>query len=316
MDNYDLSIIIPVYNASQDLMKCLNSVCQQVRDVEDRVEIIIVDDGSTDNSENVISRYENNFHLKVVRQKNKGLSAARNAGISLATGKYLYFLDSDDYLLPGAVKAFLDYTVTEADCVQFSFQRVNSQGQVRRLVRFNDFFFRNADVFTEQWSGYPWGKLFRRTLLCPFGFPEGFWFEDTVIPALIWPRVNNYVLSSTCAQAYVDNPHGITRSAARSSRSIEHITILRVLFKEQDVLGIQRSGAALDFWREHISSKAFGRVRKLSLSAQRQMLEEIHRLTISYPELLASSRSLKSRVLNASITGESLFCWAVCSLLG
>ena len=316
-DLYDVSIIIPVYNSMNTLNLCLDSVCDQVSGYEEKIEVIVVDDGSTDGSAKIIERYSKRFGFKVIMQQNKGLSGARNSGISLASGRYLYFLDSDDYLLPKTIEEFLKWTQSDADCVQFSFQRINFQRQETGVDRFEDIPSHVTDVFEEQWSGYPWGKLFRRELWFPFGFAEGYWFEDTAIPALIWPRVEKYATSSFCAQAYVDNPSGITRSSAYSERSIEHIMILFQLFKEQDQLGIHRLGAASGFWREHISSKAYGRIRKMRPGFQKKVLHEIHILVALYPEILKPNKfTLRDRLLSVAIQKESLIGWTVCSLLG
>lgn len=91
-----ISLIIPVYNMEKYLVHCLESVIKQISSFD---EIIIVNDGSTDNSlficEKYMSKYKN---FKLINQENKGLSAARNIGMNLASSEYVMFLDSDDYL--------------------------------------------------------------------------------------------------------------------------------------------------------------------------------------------------------------------------
>jgi glycosyltransferase involved in cell wall biosynthesis len=98
---FKVSVIIPVYNVEKYLAECLNSVCgQTLRDIE----IICVNDGSTDGSAKILAGYKKkDKRLKVITQKNKGQSAARNAGLSAASGQYLYFMDSDDVLKPDAL---------------------------------------------------------------------------------------------------------------------------------------------------------------------------------------------------------------------
>lgn len=94
-----ISIIIPIYNTELYLNDCLNSVLNQTFHPS---EIILINDGSTDSSQDIISDFSsnNNYNIKVHRQKNSGLSNARNKGISMATGDYLLFLDSDDMIVP------------------------------------------------------------------------------------------------------------------------------------------------------------------------------------------------------------------------
>ncbi|MDM8247295.1 glycosyltransferase [Lacrimispora saccharolytica] len=90
------SVIIPVYNAQKTLKRCLDSLLQQKR--ED-VEIILINDGSSDRSEEIIQNYKKRFqNIKAVKQENAGVSAARNRGLDIARGTYITFVDSDDYV--------------------------------------------------------------------------------------------------------------------------------------------------------------------------------------------------------------------------
>lgn len=98
-----ISIIIPIYNVEQYLEQCLNSVL--VDNCIDNMEVICVNDGSTDNSLGICNLYTEKYkNLKVISQPNAGLSAARNTGLKNATGEYVCFLDSDDFLLPNTLK--------------------------------------------------------------------------------------------------------------------------------------------------------------------------------------------------------------------
>jgi|GEM_PF-1292607 len=106
MENPLVSIIIPVYNTSSYLKCCLNSVLEQSYK---NFEIICVDDGSTDNSFSILSHYsKKNNRIKVLKQKNKGQSAARNNALNIANGEFVMFLDSDDYLHWDTIKSCVD----------------------------------------------------------------------------------------------------------------------------------------------------------------------------------------------------------------
>ncbi len=107
MENQALiSVIIPVYNVEEYLRECVDSVlCQTYKNFE----IILVDDGSTDSSGKICDEYiEKDERVTVIHQKNGGLSAARNAGISETNGDYVYFLDSDDYITENALETLLN----------------------------------------------------------------------------------------------------------------------------------------------------------------------------------------------------------------
>lgn len=89
-----VSLIVPVYNTSKYLEKCINSLINQtLKDIE----IIIINDGSTDNSEKIIKKF-NDKRIKYIAKQNEGIGKTRNLGIEKATGEYLAFVDSDDYL--------------------------------------------------------------------------------------------------------------------------------------------------------------------------------------------------------------------------
>ena len=96
MNNSKVSIVVPIYNTEAYLERCVDSILAQIYD---NIEIILVDDGSSDSSPEICDRYaERNSRVKVVHKKNGGLSSARNAGLNVATGDYIGFVDSDDYV--------------------------------------------------------------------------------------------------------------------------------------------------------------------------------------------------------------------------
>ena len=95
-----ISVIVPVYNVSAYLPECLDSILSQ--DYE-KLEVILIDDGSTDDSGAICDAYaQRDNRIRVIHQKNGGAAAAKNAGLRAATGEYLSFADSDDFLEPGA----------------------------------------------------------------------------------------------------------------------------------------------------------------------------------------------------------------------
>lgn len=105
-----LSVIIPVYNVASFLKECLDSVFSQELDA---LEVICVDDGSTDSSGDILDEYRRiHSEMTLISQANAGQSCARNAGLDAATGDYVCFLDSDDYLLQGSLKGMLDFAVS------------------------------------------------------------------------------------------------------------------------------------------------------------------------------------------------------------
>lgn len=114
----DISVIIPVYNAGPLINRCLDSVFKQASDL--RIEVILIDDGSEDDSVNLILRRPEQDKIQLLTQSNSGPSAARNRGIRAAKGKYLAFLDADDYWLPGFLAQTKQFLDSHPECVAVS----------------------------------------------------------------------------------------------------------------------------------------------------------------------------------------------------
>lgn len=103
-----LSVIIPVYNVEKYVAKCLDSVLDQGLD-ENEYEIIVVNDGTPDGSMEIVGKYaEKHKHIHIINKENGGLSSARNCGMEYAKGKYIYFIDSDDFLVSNSLKILVD----------------------------------------------------------------------------------------------------------------------------------------------------------------------------------------------------------------
>lgn len=124
------SIIIPVYNVESYLVQCLDSVLEQtLKDFE----VICVNDGSTDNSLQILEKYASkDERIKIINQENQGLSCARNSGIKEASGDYLFFLDSDDWIEPNTLE-ILSKSVSDEDFIAFNGRRFFEDGTVEEL---------------------------------------------------------------------------------------------------------------------------------------------------------------------------------------
>ena len=126
-----ISVIVPVYNTGVYLQKCFNSILSQgMQDFE----VIVVNDGSTDNSEEIIMQYVEGYpdKIKYYKKENGGISSARNFGVKKAIGDYLCFVDSDDYIDENLF-ANLENYLYKADLIKYKCVRVNQEGKRCRL---------------------------------------------------------------------------------------------------------------------------------------------------------------------------------------
>ncbi len=191
-----ISVIIPIYNIVQYLPQCIESVLKQ-EDVD--IQIILVDDGSTDGSEILCDKYAaTDERVQVVHKNNGGLSDARNAGTAIAVGDYIYYLDGDDYLETGALKLLLDYAIRyNCDAVQSGIYYTYSTHLLyRNLSVGNKVLNRSAamDALAQQdvVKNFAWGKLYKTEVVRKFKFPIGKYFEDSYWQYKVLNGVNRY----------------------------------------------------------------------------------------------------------------------------
>lgn len=184
-----VSIIVPVYNAENVLARCVDSVLgQDFRDFE----LLLVDDGSADSSPRICDEYAaRDARVRVLHRANAGVSAARNAALDAATGKYLQFLDADDWVTPDSTARFVEAVEShECDLVIADFYRVvddwashkgdiDAEGVITR-EQYADFMLEDPANY---YYGVIWNKFFKRDLVERYGLrmdPELDWCEDFI----------------------------------------------------------------------------------------------------------------------------------------
>lgn len=170
-----VSIIIPVYNIENYIVNCLESVLNQSYT---RLEIICIDDGSTDFSAQKIKEFcKKDNRIKYIYQSNAGVSAARNKGLENADGKYIFFLDGDDYIHPQTMEALIDCAVrTQADMVCADYTITHNLNEA--FISIDDIFYHSADFDELYFHGNKLGKcavakLIKSNLAKAFRFFEG-----------------------------------------------------------------------------------------------------------------------------------------------
>lgn len=150
-----VSIIVPIYNSSNYIKTCIDSILNQTYN---KFELILIDDGSTDNSLEIINSY-NDSRIKVITQTNHGVSYTRNYGIDLASGKYIMFIDNDDYIDKDYIETYINsIQENDDDIVIGGYRRVNSKGK----VLFSKTMKNKTHKFIQL---APWGKLYKRSFL-------------------------------------------------------------------------------------------------------------------------------------------------------
>lgn len=217
-----VSVIVPVYNVEKYIVRCIQSIIEQ--DFSDNIEIILVDDRGNDNSIQIITGYlesikRNNRRYKIVTHKvNSGLSAARNTGIKHATGRYLYFLDSDDYLPKDAFNKL--FTILskfpDSDVIEGSTIAVDESYKTISERILNDHALEDFEIWDirMKWTPIACNKILRRDWFIQnnLWFEEGIFHEDLYWSLSVANTGANIVTTSYATYFYLQRNESITHS--------------------------------------------------------------------------------------------------------
>ena len=222
MQHPKVSFIVPVYKVEQYLERCVESILKQTMP---DLEVILIDDGSPDNCPKMCDTYAAiDERVKVIHQPNKGLSAARNAGLNLSTGEYIIFVDSDDYVEETIAEELLCFCKQyETECCMCHFYKGNKRvtTDFKKEEQFRVFF---SDELLRKWHSLytdietpAWAKIYKRTLFFENGnaiisYPEGRLFEDVMTTHLLVARANKVGIINKALYHYTYNKQSITHS--------------------------------------------------------------------------------------------------------
>lgn len=214
----EVSVIVPVYKAEQYLDRCVKSILEQTYQ---NFELILVDDGSPDNSPSLCDEWaKNDNHIYVIHKENGGASSARNAGLKIAKGRWIAFADSDDWLDRNALKTLYDlanqYNVPMAIGGMRVVQKYTDASIVMRQ---NARVLSNADLMSRffRLNGEPdthsvWGAIIRRDILDDYSFIEGRMNEDVETCYYLARKCEAAVYTDAPLYNYFKNIEGVTNS--------------------------------------------------------------------------------------------------------
>lgn len=207
-----LSIIVPMYNVEKYIQRCLFSIINNKGFLEN-CELIVVNDGTKDNSESIARKIiEGLPNAQIIAQENRGLSAARNTGLSRAKGEYIWFIDSDDWIELNAIAVLLDKIDKKWDIVQFGYNIVYSNGQKECFLRTPMVASGGKVLASMSWPmGAPF-SLYRKDFLDnnDLSFYEGIYHEDNdFTPRVLALAKDVLVISDSLYNYFKGNPNSI-----------------------------------------------------------------------------------------------------------
>ena len=294
-----ISVIIPVYNGEKYIQRCIDSVFNQTYS---NVEIIVVNDGSTDNTENILKSYSN---IVLINKKNEGVSRARNTGLSLATGDYVYFCDADDYLEKDAFEILVK-EYAESDLLRFGHYVVDGEKKKEKkntddVLALVDLTFDSKKLLeylvSNKTEGHLWNYLFKLSVIKDnkILFDEELFYQEDVMFLLEYClKIKNVKVISNPYYNYCVNENSVTKNIESSIRNLSSIANLRYkilkLLKdsnnmnlssllEQRFLNLQLS-YILDY-REKLSKKEYFNALKRIATANYEYYVEVLKEPIS-----------------------------------
>ena len=198
-----VSIIVPVFNGEKFITRCIDSLCKQTYK---NIQIVIVNDGSTDNTKNICEKLANSDkRILFISQKNKGVTAARKKGVEYSQGQYVYFVDCDDYLLPTHIELFrIQMQSNNCICLNLYLYGMNinsSEDYIKCLLK----------------SPYYWGmtqQMYTKDLLMDvLNTPRDINIAEDLIANLLIARNNiNFTHCYSSGYIYISNPNSLTHS--------------------------------------------------------------------------------------------------------
>lgn len=219
-----ISVIVPVYNVEKYLPQCIDSILNQT---EKNLEIILVDDGSLDNSGKICDEFsKKDDRIVVIHKKNNGLSSARNAGLEIAKGNYIGFVDSDDWLDKSMYEVLLKLLKennSDISCCDF-FKTANSDDSIPHIDNEIINSYNNIESLNNFYNGLytqtvvAWNKLYKRELFKDISYPVGKIHEDEGTTYKLYYKANKITYTNRPLYYYRITPNSITTSKFNKKR--------------------------------------------------------------------------------------------------
>ena len=288
-----VSIIIPIYNVEKYLRRCLDSIINQTYK---NLEIICVNDGSTDGSAHILESYaKKDNRIKVIDKQNEGLSIARNKGLDIATGKYCYFVDSDDWIELSTIEKLVNaITTNDVDVVIHSSVSIAEDDSCADYANRCQGWFNELEKESGVYDvpiniaytipGVAWDKLYKMDIIKKYNcrFLEGLINEDELFLWTYMIHCKNYYYLNERLYYYYHHSNSITTTRDKSTKALDIFDILKQIYLTVDkykniedykeFLTIHYINYVLSHYRQRVRKED----RKKALKKIKEYYEEIN----------------------------------------
>ena len=258
--NYNISIIIPVFNGEKYINRCIDTIINQNYD---SMEILIVNDGSTDNTLEKCNEYAQKFeNIRIIKQKNKGVCYSRNVGIKNAQGRYIFFVDADDYLLENSFNGIDELLQDDVDIIKFSYI-ITNKGSKQKIIFHEKKYNFNVDCketffkeFLENsYENMVWGQLIKNSLLSNINFEETlFYAEDFLFNYELYSKARTIMYTEKIIYNYERNENSVTMNMENKKilRKIDNLVYVFDKLISEDENLTQKKCLEVKFLKETI----------------------------------------------------------------
>lgn len=298
------SFIVPVYNTEKYLKKCLDSLVKQtLKDFE----VIVVNDGSNDNSSEIIKKYQGKYsNVKVIEQKNQGLSIARNNGVKKALGEYIIFIDSDDYIELDLLKQ-VDKNIDDIDVLRFQIYEEDENYENKVKVEESPFEIMNGTKAMKLLTNYKyvepaWCYVYKKDYYIKnnFKFKKGVYHEDFgLIPYVVY-KANKVKSISYAGYHYITRQGSIINSSSYD-KTVKKAFDMLEQYKDLKIKVEIKERNLDNYFLSYISNCAIVKAKTLRKKERKEYIKELNKIK-AYNDVLINSlgRKIKKYIMKIS----------------
>lgn len=276
--NTDLTIIVPAYNAEKYIEKCINSIINQ--ETRYKYNVILINDGSSDGTLGILKSYEEKYSfIKVFSQKNIGIAETRNKGIKHISGKYVAFIDSDDFIEKNYVEKLLNCAYEkDADIVRCNYYEydINKKSIIKTgKNRPNKTYVNGLGRDITDYKGYPWGGIFKSKLWRRIEFPNGYWYEDMIIRMICFREAKVFSYINDKLYYYCIHDNNISKSIEKTKniKSLDQLFLTIELSNLSRKLDLKNDDELYYCLLYEFSTLLWLRTRKINNKLRREVFQ-------------------------------------------
>lgn len=276
-----VSVVVPVYNAELYLDRCISSICSQTYT---NIEILLIDDGSNDQSLNICKKWQlNDKRVNVIHQENQGVSAARNKGIQMSEGKYILQVDSDDYISPNMITRMINVLMKDnSDLVICDFEKGKEEDYKFNLEnKIESELIKSYEALSRIYGNnhdklryvVPWAKLYKKNLFNETKYPNGKIFEDIYLTHHIINKCTKISILNEKLTYYYQAPNSIMNRSFHVGK-LDYLEALedRVnFFNDNNYHDLEKIA-----YEEYLHSLIWEYSRVRDILHDRKLMNEIH----------------------------------------